>query len=292
MQRWEPVKKWFAWIGGILVVVIAIGVGNWYITMRSMGFFREPVFETVAPELPALQRPAVLVFSKTNGFIHKDAIPAAKAALQRIAEHNGWSVYVTDNGAVHNTEQLGQFDAIVWNNVSGDVLTPEQRAAFVAYLENGGGYVGLHAAGDDSHEVWPWYVDTVIRTRFIGHPMNPQFQSAVVRIEAADNPIVSHLPSAWTRTDEWYSFTESPRNQGSHILATLDESTYKPEFYGQDLRMGDDHPILWLHCIGRGRVLYSAMGHTAESFDEPEHLELLKRAIAWAAGLEGTACGE
>lgn len=285
-------KKWFVRIGVLLVIVLIIGAANWYFTMRSMGFFRDPVFETVAPDLPELQRPAILVFSKTNSFIHKDAIPAAKDMLQRVAKEHGWSIYLTDNGAVHNSEQLARFDAIVWNNVTGDVLTAEQRASFVAYLENGGGYVGIHAAGDNSHEAWPWYVETVIRTEFIGHPMNPQFQRAVVHIEDPDNPIVSHLPAAWERTDEWYSFVESPRKRGSHILATLDESSYKPEFFGKDIRMGDDHPVIWQHCIGRGRVFYSALGHTAESFSEPRHVELLKRAVAWAGGLKDAACGE
>lgn len=280
-------KKWLVRIGIVVGILLVLGVGNWYFTMRSMGFFREPVFETVAPELPELSRPAILVFSKTNAFIHKDAIPAAKVALQAMAESNGWSTYFTDNGAVHNSSQLAQFDAIVWNNVSGDVLTAEQRRDFKSYIENGGGFVGIHAAGDNSHEGWSWYTDTVIRAKFTGHPMSPQFQDAVIRIEDVDNPIVRHLPPAWERNDEWYSFEESPRKYGSHILGNLDESTYSPEFFGKDIVMGDDHPVIWQHCIKAGRIFYSALGHTAESFSETAHTTLLRNAIAWAAGLEG-----
>ena len=73
--------KWF-WgvLGALLVVALAFaGYGVWQ--ARSMGFLRSPVFETERPQLPALQRPAVLVFSKTNSFIYKEVISAAKELL-------------------------------------------------------------------------------------------------------------------------------------------------------------------------------------------------------------------
>jgi hypothetical protein len=50
--------------------------------------------------------------------------------------------------------------------------------------------------------------------------------------------------------------------------------------------MGDDHPILWKHCVGQGRVFYSAMGHTAETYAEPAYRDVLQRAIAWAGRLD------
>ncbi len=60
-----------------------------YREMRANGFFRDPVFETERPALPPLEHPAVLVFSKTNSFIHKEAIPAAKQVLEQIAAEQG-----------------------------------------------------------------------------------------------------------------------------------------------------------------------------------------------------------
>ena len=266
----------------VLLVFLALAIHG-VMRARSMGFLRWPVFETVPPDVPALERPAVLVFSKTNSFIHKDAIPAAKQLLQDLGAKRGWAVYFTDNGAVYNARDLAQFDLTVWNNVTGDVLTPEQRDALRTWLEGGGGFVGLHAAGDNSHEGWPWYQDQVIRARFIGHPLDPQFQDATVRIEQPRDPIVAETPEAWVRRDEWYSFATSPRPNSVTVLATVDESTYSPgSFFGEDLAMGADHPIIWKHCIGKGRVFYSAMGHTKESYEEPEYQDLLERAMAWA----------
>jgi uncharacterized protein len=284
-------KKWLIRIGAAVLVIVIVGAAYAYYQMRSRGFWRVPSFDTVPPQLPELKRPAVLVFSKTNSFIHTEAMPPAEALFKNLGEKNGWSVYVTENGAVHNPEDLGKFDTIVWNNVTGNVLTEEQRKALADYLENGGGWIGIHGSGDSSAEAdWPWYRENLIGATFIGHPMNPQFQEATIKIEAAEDGIVSHLGDTWVRTDEWYSFDSSPRAKGMKILGNLDESTYQPVFFKEDIRMGDDHPIIWKNCVKRGRAFYSALGHTAESYAEPKHIEMLERAVAWTAGMEGEPC--
>ena len=291
-------KRFWAVLGVLALIAVVLAILG-YREARSLGFLREPVFETVREELPPMGHPAVLVFSKTNSFIHKEAIPAARQMLRDIATEQGWSIYLSDNGAIYNPEDLARFDVIVWNNVTGDVLLPEQRSAMRAWLEQGGGFVGLHAAGDNSHDVWPWYQDTVIRAHFIGHPLDPQFQQATLRAEQPADPIVSGLPDEWVREDEWYSFAASPRAPDVRVLLTIDESTYNPgEFFNTPLGMGEDHPMIWKHCVGEGRVVYSAPGHTAETYADPKYRELVSRAIAWSgrinahgmAGPDGLAC--
>lgn len=276
-------KKWLIRILLAIVVVAILFAAYAFYQMRSRGFWRLPSYETEPPALPALEdKPSVLVFSKTGSFIHKEAIPAAEAMFRRLAEKNGWSVFVTENGAVHNPGDLAKFDVIVWNNATGDLLNEEQQNALVNYLENGGGWIGIHGAGDTSSS-WQWQNEVLIGAEFIGHPMNPQFQEARVVIENPSDPVMHHLGSEWYRTDEWYSYAESPRKPGRTILATLDESTYSPIFFKEDISMGDDHPIVWKQCVGSGRALYSAMGHTAESFSEQKHVEMLENAVLWAA---------
>ena len=231
--------------------------------------------------LPA-GKPKLLVFEKINGFKDTPSVDAAHAALQAMAERKGWAIAFTDKGGTFNPRTLRQFDAIVWNNISGDVLTLAQRRSFRTWIERGGAYIGIHGSAGDPAYFWDWYADGLIGARFIGHPMSPQFQDARVVVE--DSKVVGKgLPAAWTMNDEWYSFRTSPRTTGATVIATLDESTYSQVgMMNQDLRMGD-HPIAWRKCIGRGRMVYSAIGHRPETYDEPNHVRLLESAIEWAA---------
>jgi uncharacterized protein len=254
--------------------------------------FPDPVFDKSAPVLPAgLKAGGILIFSKTNGFRDTPAIQASNAALSAIAQRHGWPFFQTENGAVMNAEQLRRFKLVVWNNTSGDTLTEEQRAAFRAWIENGGSFFGIHGAGGDplsstspifaaprSAAAWRWYVDTLLGAQFFVHsPIVP----ATVRIEDRQSPITKGLPEIWQRADEWYAFQENPRSKpGFHILAIVDEKSYQP---GR-ASMGADHPLIWWHCVAKGHALYSALGHAAEYYAEPLMIRLLENSMAW--GLE------
>lgn len=247
-------------------------------------------YDHAPPVLPEkLDHPAMLVFSKSNGFRDDPSVNAATAALKTMAEREHWNIFFTDNAAVFNAPALKRFDVVVWNNVSGDVLTVDQRKSFKTYVENGGGFAGVHGSGGDPYYDWDWYPDTLIGARFKSHPMSPQFQAAKLKLDDRKNPIVSGLPEEWTMTDEWYSFKTNPRKNGADVLVTLDESTYKPVSGKTDLRMGD-HPIAWTQCIGKGRSFYTAIGHRPESYTEPNTNKLIQQGVAWAAGLGKNAC--
>ncbi len=251
---------------------------------REAAIARCARYDHTPPALPdTLNHPAILVFSKSNGFRDDPSVNAAEAALKGFAARDHWTLFFTENAAVFDTPSLKRFDAVVWNNVSGDVLTLAQRAALKTFVENGGGFAGFHGSGGDFFYDWDWYVDTLIGARFKGHPMNPQFQPAKLKVEDGKSPIVSGLSQEWTMTDEWYSFKTDPRRIGAHVLVTLDESTYQPVAGKGDLRMGD-HPIAWTQCIGRGRSFYTAIGHRPESYSDPNASRLFEQGVAWAAG--------
>jgi type 1 glutamine amidotransferase len=244
-------------------------------------------YDHVAPALaPPTHHPAILVFEKINGFRDIPSVTAAHKAFADMAARRGWAMDFTDNGAVFNPGQLKAYDAVVWNNVSGDALTAPQEDAFKAYLAAGGGFAGVHGSGGDPVYFWDWYPNVLLGARFIGHPRNPQFQAATVVVEGAKAGVVAGLPDTWTMTEEWYSFAASPRLKGAHVLAHLDESTYDP---GKALSMGD-HPIAWTRCLGDGRAFYTAIGHRPESYAEPNSLRLLEQGVAWAAGTGETRC--
>jgi uncharacterized protein len=253
-------------------------------------------YDTVSPRFtfPA-GRPRVLLFEKINGFKDTPSVNGAHAAFVAMAARKGWALVVTENGAAFNADVLGQFDAVIWNNISGDVLTLGQRRSFQRWMQRGGGFVGVHGTAGDPVYFWDWYVDGLLGARFAGHPMNPQFQDARVVIDDKTHAAAVGLPAEWVMNDEWYSFKNNPRASGSRIIATLDESTYKPDGgIGQNLRMGTDHPIAWSRCVGPkghgGRMFYSAIGHRPERYGDAVYVQMLEQAVGWAADRTGRDC--
>ena len=241
-------------------------------------------FDNEVPDLHRVAgKPNVLVFEKINGFKDTPSVDAAHAMLGAMAERKGWALAFTDKGGAFNPRTLRQFDAVVWNNVSGDVLTLAQRAAFKTWLSRGGAFVGIHGSAGDPVYFWDWYPDTLIGARFAGHPRTKQFQQATVRVDAT-HPLAKGLPADWQMTEEWYSFKSNPRLAGAQPVLLLDESTYSPnDPLMPGIVMGADHPLAWTNCIGRGRVFYSAIGHRPENYAVPQHVTLLENAIGWAA---------
>jgi type 1 glutamine amidotransferase len=212
----------------------------------------------------------VLVFTRTLSFRHA-SIPVAVAALQRAAARQGMAVDHTEDPARFTASGLRRYRVVVFLSTTGDVLDRDGEAALRGFVEAGGGWVGVHAAAD-TEDGWPWY-ETLVGARFARHPA---VQRATVRVVDRDHPATKGLPATWVRTDEWYDFRSNPRDR-VHVLATLDESTYRGG------GMGADHPIAWWHGVGRGRALYTGGGHTAAAWAEPRFLAHVAGALHWAA---------
>jgi uncharacterized protein len=272
-----------------LLLVLVVGAGLlWYGGAWNI-VFPSSAHDTLPPALPAsLGSPAILVFSKTNGFRHRDGIAGGTVALESIAGARGWQLYATENGAVFNSGMLDRFNAVVFLNATGDMLSTAQQGAFEQWLQAGGGWLGIHAAGDDSHAGWKWYVDQLIGSRFIGHILGPQYQRATVVLENQRHPVVQGVPDIWDHEEEWYSWAKSPRAAGFTVLATIDEGSYTPvqKLFGRetDLRM-DDHPVVWARCVGDGRSVYAAMGHRPQAFDNPPVRQIIENSLAWVMKL-------
>jgi len=54
--------------------------------------------------------------------------------------------------------------------------------------------------------------------------------------------------------------------------------------------MGEDHPLAWWHCVGKGHVLYSALGHGGMMYAETPLIQLLENGMAWGMAEYGHAC--
>jgi len=219
-------------------------------------------------------RGKILVFSKTGAFRHQ-SIPAAKAALRKLAMEHNVAADFTEDASVFTDANLAQYDAVVFLLTTGEILDGNQQAAFEHYIHSGGGYVGIHSASDTEYD-WPWYGGLVgaYFDRIHGHSRIVQ---ATIHVTDHDNPSTVMLPTLWVRTDEWYNFATNP-SSSVHVLMTVDERTYKGGV------MGADHPIAWYHEYDGGRAWYTGMGHTSESYSEPLFLAHIWGGVIYAMG--------
>lgn len=216
-------------------------------------------------------QPRVLVFSKTMGF-HHNAIPAGVKALQEMGAANGFLVDTTTNADYFTEDSLQKYATVIFLNTTGDVLNNYQEADFERYIQAGGGYVGVHAATDTEYD-WGWY-GGLVGAYFQDHPAGTY--KAKLLVTDKSFPATAGLPDTWEHTDEWYNFKKVSKD--IKVILKVDEKSY------QGGKMGEDHPISWYHEYDGGRAFYMELGHTDESYQEPNVIKLLLGGIQYAMG--------
>jgi len=221
---------------------------------------------------PALR---VLVFSKTLLY-HHASIAAGIAAIQKMGTENNFAVDTSEDSAVFTKTNLAHYEAVVFMSTTGNFMDDGQKTAFKDYVESGGGFVAVHGAlaGAEATEGdWPWYA-ALLGTTFVNHtPVVP----GVIKIEDTNNPSTAKLPLRWPHAEEWYFFSSNPRDK-VHVLAAVDEASFLRTPINQD------HPISWCRDAGKGRVWFTALGHTDECYSEPLFVAHLLGGIQYAAG--------
>ncbi|PRY16408.1 cytochrome c [Pontibacter ummariensis] len=222
---------------------------------------------------PEPEAPRVLVFSKTKGWKHT-SIPYGIDAIQKLGQEHGFRVDTTKNASYFVDDSLRNYQAVIFLSTTGNVLNPEQEAAFERYIQAGGGYMGVHAAADTEYD-WPWY-NKLMGAHFSSHPLNPGERTATVEVLDKDHPATKDLPEKWERKDEWYSYRSF--YPGLKVLANLDENTYEGGTNGAF------HPIAWYHEFDGGRAFYTGGGHMDENYSEPLFVKHLLGGIQYAMG--------
>lgn len=215
----------------------------------------------------------VLVLTQTLGY-HHASIPAARAALCRLAARDGRYRAVFLSGAAQLTPAaLGQASAVVFLLTTGELpLSASHRRALIAFVRRGGGLIGFHSATDTFHHRQAY--KTMIGAEFSHHP-TPSTER--LRVEDRSTPATRRLPRTFSIHDEFYVFTHDPRPH-VHVLARLATPRDHP-----------DRPLVWCRRFGHGHVFYDALGHFSKTWHDPRQLALASGGIDWAAGLAGAS---
>jgi hypothetical protein len=238
---------------------------------------------------PSGGRKRVLVLGAALGWQH-DSIPDALAAIYEMGRDTGlWETYIrtdyqliTKGKAGTNAKNLNAFDALVFANTTGEMtLDDGQKKDLLSFVhDDGKGFVGIHAALDANYK-WPEYGE-MIGGWFDEHPWMT-FEAPIL-LEDPSFPAVKHFPRAFTKRDEIYQAKAWSRDK-VNVLLRLDETKLNYENNPRVHRTDRDFAVAWSKMYGKGRVFYSTLGHTPESWVDPDVRTMYTEAVKWVLGL-------
>ena len=238
---------------------------------------------TVADAGPVPKQKKVLVYTRNGkGYVH-DNIASSVAALQKMGRENGFLVDATDDNNFIIDSTLSQYDAVVFSNSNNEAFTATyQRDAFQKFIENGGGYVGLHVASG-SERTWPYYWQTV-GGKFNSHP---KLQKFTLHVADPNHPSTKGMPSDFEWEDECYF--HDFMNPSMHTLLTVDPTKLvDPDRIAKGRTgemFGHAMPLAWTIETGKSRRFYTSLGHKKEDYANPVLYNHILGGILWV--LEG-----
>ena len=93
-----------------------------------------------------------------------------------------------------------------------------------------------------------------------------------------------HFPASFVKNDEIYQAKAWARDK-VNVLLRLDETKLKIDGNKRVKRDDRDFAVAWAKMYGKGRVFYSTLGHTNESWSDPAVKTMYFEAIKWALGM-------
>ena len=199
-------------------------------------------------------------------------------------------------------EALKQYDAVFFPNTTGDVFVrPVAKSVFKAlpkevkdqqlenaarlaknlteFVKNGGGFLGTHGATDCNKKVSE-YID-MVGGAFYGHPWGPN-QTVTITVDEPEHGLCKGIFEAneFQFQDEIYEFNKFSKDKLRVLLSLNVEKSDPPK-----KKMKTSYiPIAWLKEYGEGRVFFSSLGHSTNTWNNELFLKFLLPAIQYAVG--------
>lgn len=147
-------------------------------------------------------------------------------------------------------------------------ITGEQGEAVKDFVASGNGFYSLH---NNSHVSLssPSYRD-VMGGAYIGHPPMRPFKVKVVN---KNHPITQGVRDFMVNDEQ--HFVVYDKNPENIILRAENIDGLAFEDHGTESISG------WAHEYGKGRVVFTAVGHNIHAMWQPEYLKLQKNAVRW-----------
>ena len=208
---------------------------------------------------------------------------AGVTAIKALGQGNGFTVDEAAGVADITASKLNGYQALVFLNVSGDVLDSAGEAALQDFVENGNGFLGIGSTA--TVEPGSSFVNGLIGARPNNNPTTASQQTVVPGDRV--HPSTRDLPLLWNRSDLWYTWTTRPTGT-VHTVARYHAPTAAA---GDGTTVGGtDWPISWCRDYRGGRSFYTGMGRVDTAYAEADFKKHLLGALQWTAGLVRGDC--
>jgi len=268
----------------------------------------EKVSEAIA-QLDAAQsqeKRKVLIFSAVHHFYTHDSIRYGKEVFPLLGEMTGaYEVVVSDDPTFFEKDKLAEFDAVLFNNPTGEpfrgpkeawkqMSSEEQQAILkrekqlqanlVEFVKSGKGFIGIHSA-TDTYTSWRDYVE-MIGGRFAKHPWTKRKNVVVNVIDPTHTLTKDVFPNnSLSLTEEIYVLKDAngkwlePSASDRRYLLMLDVEASDPVETPVSFV-----PVAWIKNYGEGRVFYTSLGHNPAVYENKYVLQHYLRGIQYALG--------
>ncbi len=211
------------------------------------------------------QKAALIFWGGWDGHTPDRSTEVVRAILAK----NGFAVQV-EPGTQVLAENLSGFDLIV-PMITMSTIGKEEVANLCNAVREGAGLGGMHGLMCDSFRNETEY-QFMTGGQWVAHPGNIiDFKVNVVK---SSDPVMQGVKDFNYHSEQYYMHVDP----AVHVLATtVFDGTHC------DWVKGVVMPVVWKKLYGKGRVFYSALGHTADEFEVPEMRTMLERGLVWAA---------
>jgi type 1 glutamine amidotransferase len=294
-------------VPGKLEALIIDGQNNHYVWPKTTMMMKDYLVETQLFDVSVHRMDSVWLGIKYNesrpegytSFIEKYPLDSSAYSISHDPiDTSGFSI------------DFNQYDVIISNLGASSPLWPsETREAFETYMENGGGFVVVHAANnpwgdwteynrmiglgawggrDEQTGPYVYYNDAgeLIEDPSEGvcgsHGSEYEFE---LTTRAPEHPIMKDLPQKWLHTqDELYERMRGPFENAT-ILATAYSDVEKnaPPWNPAVKGLGQHVPMLMAIEYGKGRIYHTTLGHFDYSMACVGFITTFQRGCEWAA---------
>lgn len=238
----------------------------------------------------------LLIWADTrNGIAQHDSTSHAMAVIERLGYETGmyfsyirtdsniisYNPQMTDGKPASGGPSLANVDAIFFLGHREVPLDAQQKTDLLKFVhDDGKGFVAAHVATTAFLD-WPEFAD-MLGGQFDNHPWGITDDRIIVEDPAF--PGMQFFPRAFDFHDEFYQIKGFSAEK-SRVLMRLDTSKLdmtRPQVQAADA----PYAITWAKMYGKGRVFYSALGHDASTWDNPDIQRMWFNAVEWALGLK------